>query len=77
MQSSVLMVKKGVNWLKNRNFANAVFPKLYVLLLLRYIFSPFQGEVLKQNRNSDPRARLVLPSVNDPNSLVLQVSSYF
>ncbi len=32
----------------------------------------FQGAVLRQNRHDDPRARLVLPSVNDPNILVLQ-----
>ena len=32
----------------------------------------FQGEVLRQNRNDDLRARMVLPSVNDPNVLVLQ-----
>lgn len=32
----------------------------------------FQGEVLRQNSDNDVRARLVLPSVNDPNSLVLQ-----
>ena len=36
------------------------------------VLSRFQGEVLKQKRNSDPRARLVLPSVNDPGVLVLQ-----
>ncbi|XP_059088050.1 neural cell adhesion molecule 2-like [Tigriopus californicus] len=30
------------------------------------------GQILKQNRHDDPRARMVLPSVNDPNSLVLQ-----
>ena len=37
------------------------------------LFLSFQGEVLKQNRvNSDARARLVLPSVNDPGVLVLQ-----
>jgi hypothetical protein len=28
--------------------------------------------VLKQNRDDDLRARMVLPSVNDPNVLVLQ-----
>ncbi len=31
-----------------------------------------QGEILRQNREGDDRARLVLPSVNDPNVLVLQ-----
>ena len=31
-----------------------------------------QNEVLKQKRDDDMRARMVLPSVNDPNVLVLQ-----
>ena len=31
-----------------------------------------QGQILKQNRDDDLRARMVLPSVNDPNVLVLQ-----
>lgn len=31
-----------------------------------------QNQVLKQNRDDDLRARMVLPSVNDPNVLVLQ-----
>ena len=35
-------------------------------------FFLFQGHVLRQNRNDDLRARMVLPSVNDPNVLVLQ-----
>ena len=45
----------------------------------RYNFSkgcqlsfPLQNQVLKQNRDDDLRARMVLPSVNDPNVLVLQ-----
>ena len=36
------------------------------------IFLWLQGQILKQNRNDDMRARMVLPSVNDPNVLVLQ-----
>ena len=46
--------------------------KKTTLPFLTLMSSLFQGEVLKQNRNSDPRARLVLPSVNDPGVLVLQ-----
>jgi hypothetical protein len=42
-----------------------------------HLFNPFdsnlfQGNVLKQNREDDARARMVLPSVNDANVLVLQ-----
>ena len=40
--------------------------------LVDLIFLWLQGQILKQNRNDDMRARMVLPSVNDPNVLVLQ-----
>ena len=40
--------------------------------ILNIVYFPFQGHILRQNRNDDLRARMVLPSVNDPNVLVLQ-----
>ena len=36
------------------------------------VFFCSQGEILKLNRDDDTRARYLLPSVNDPNVLVLQ-----
>ena len=43
-------------------------------MIISLLFSLFllQNQVLKQNRDDDLRARMVLPSVNDPNVLVLQ-----
>ena len=41
-------------------------------MILNCVLFHFQGYVLRQNRNDDLRARMVLPSVNDPNVLVLQ-----
>ena len=42
------------------------------MLQFKTLSFSFQGHVLRQNRNDDLRARMVLPSVNDPNVLVLQ-----
>ena len=42
-----------------------------IISLLFFLFL-LQNQVLKQNRDDDLRARMVLPSVNDPNVLVLQ-----
>ena len=39
---------------------------------MNFFFLFQQGYVLRQNQNDDIRARMVLPSVNDPNVLVLQ-----
>ena len=45
---------------------------LSIILFIINIFFLQQGYVLRQNQNDDIRARMVLPSVNDPNVLVLQ-----
>ena len=45
--------------------------------LMHRHYRSFQGEVLRQNRHDDPRARMVLPSVNDPGVLVLQACLLF